>query len=259
MGLCVCKCHAPLWICHSNLHLARKLRLSYGEYVWYSATVDCSALANGKVPEMENHKTIEEQMNIAMLHTALAYKYAYINILWVFPYFNCHANAPPRYALYIFESINQLQSTPSFPLSLRRCVARAKHLPHLVQMSNTCRRRKHGQTIWKIDENPKKRSKTCETQTGNMPRSQKNMCRTLQNKKKWAARSGKDGEVCLTSDSFYTQMTWRHLLWQSGKFSTLPKYLPEARSRCSWSQGKSPIRSVCTLVSSSPNCHLMVH
>lgn len=132
---------------------------------------------------MENHKTIEEEMNIAKLHTARPYKYAYINILWVFAYFNCAPPFPPRCALYIFEGINQLQSPPSFPLTLAQntCHTSRKCQTH-VEGANT--NKQYEKLMKTQNENESARSKTCETQTGNMPRSEKNMCRTLENKKK---------------------------------------------------------------------------
>lgn len=183
--------------------------------------------------QMENHKTIEEQMNIAMLHTARPYKYAYINILWVFAYFNCQA--PPPFSIrsqYIFEGINQLQSAASL-LAQNTCHTSCKCQTH-VEGANTGKQYEKLMKTQYENKSESKRSKTCETQTGNMPRSEKNLCRTLPKTRKSEQRKeGKDGEVCVTSDSFYTQMTWQHLLRQSGEFSTLPKYLPEACSR--WS------------------------
>lgn len=172
-------------------------------------------------------------MNIAMLHTARPYKYAYINILWVFAYFNCHA--PPPFSirsLYILEGINQLQSTASL-LAQNTCHTSCKCQTH-VEGANTDKQYEKLMKTQNENKSESKRSKTCETQTGNMPRSEKNLCRTLPKTRKSEQRKkGKDGEVCVTSDSFYTQMTWQHLLRQSGEFSTLPKYLPEACSR--WS------------------------
>lgn len=127
-------------------------------------------------------------MNIAMLHTARGYKYAYINILWVFTYFNCHAPPPLSIrSLYIFEGINQLQSTASL-LAQNTCHTSCKCQTH-VEGANTDKQYEKLMKTQNENKSESKRSKTCETQTGNMPRSEKNLCRTLQkNKKKWAAK-----------------------------------------------------------------------
>lgn len=205
-------------------------------------------------------------MNIAMLHAALAYKYAYINILWVFPYFNCHANVPPLSicSLYFWgyqsTAVNAVLPSVAASLAQNTCHTSCKCQTH-VEGANT--RTNNMKNWWK----PKMKTRAREAKHAKLKRE---ICRvvgkicvapskTRKSEQQEDGKDGEDGEVCVTSDSFYTQMTWQHLLRQSGKFSTLPKYLPEARSRCSRSQRKSLIRTVCTLVSSSPNCHLMVH
>lgn len=122
-------------------------------------------------------------MNIAMLHTARPYKYAYINVLWVFAYFNCHAPPPLSIlSLYIFEGINQLQSTASL-LAQNTCHTSCKCQTH-VEGANTDKQYEKLMKTRNENKSESKRSKTCETQTGNMPRSEKNLCRTLQKNKK---------------------------------------------------------------------------
>lgn len=161
--------------------------------------------------------------------------------------------SPTRYALYIFlrVSINCSQQRPCSHKTLATPRANVKHMSKAQTRANNMK------NWWK----PKMKIKV-KTREAKHAKLKREICRVARkicvapSKKQ---EKGKDGEVCVTSDSFYTQMTWQHLLRQSGEFSTLPKYLPEACSRWSWSQAKSLIRAVCKLDSSSPNCHLMVH
>lgn len=120
--------------------------------------------------QLENHKTIElcaleYVAHTQRVHTKIsqyAGEYKYANTIWVFPYFSCFTNVPVP-AQYTLD-ISGYQSTAVNAFACAKC------LPHLVQMSNTCRRRKDGQTKWKIDEKPKTkmrvRSKTCGIQMG---------------------------------------------------------------------------------------------
>lgn len=166
---------------------------------------------------------------------------------------------PFRYALFIFwrVSINSSQQRPCSRKTLATPRANVKHMSKAQTRTNNMK------NWWK----PKMKIKVRASEAKHA-KLKREICRVARKicvapskktRKSEQQEEGKDGEVCVTSDSFYTQMTWQHLLRQSGEFSTLPKYLPEACSRWSWSQAKSLIRAVCTLDSSSPNCHLMVH
>lgn len=193
--------------------------------------------------QMENHKTIEEQMNIAMLHTARPYKYAYINVLWVFAYFNCHAPPPLSIrSLYIFEGINQLQSTASL-LAQNTCHTSCKCQTH-VEGANTDKQYEKLMKTQNENKSESEKSKTCETQTGNMPRSEKNLCRTLpKTRKRQRWRSVCYFRLILHTNDLaaFAAAKWRIF------------HIAEIFAR-----GMQQM-VVCTLDSSSPNCHLMVH
>lgn len=84
--------------------------------------------------QMENHKTIEEQMNIAMLHTArhiyMYYGYSHISI--------ATPHLPFRYALYIFlrVSINCSQQRPCSRKTLATPRANVKHMSKAQTRTN---------------------------------------------------------------------------------------------------------------------------
>lgn len=81
---------------------------------------------------------------------------------------------------YIFEGINQLQSTASL-LAQNTCHTSCKCQTH-VEGANTDKQYEKLMKTQNENKSESKRSKTCETQTGNMPRSEKNLCRTLPKK-----------------------------------------------------------------------------